>query len=97
MKNIFIAGAVRTAIGKSGGSLGSVPVTEFGSVVVREAMKRAGTETDDVEEVIMGQVLLAGAGMNPARQVLLKSGIPFVVPAYTVNKVCASGMKAVTS
>ncbi|MHC4750098.1 MAG: thiolase family protein [Planctomycetota bacterium] len=97
MKNIFIAGAVRTAIGKFGGSLGSVSVTEFGSVVVREAMKRAGTEADGVEKVIMGQVLLAGASLNPARRVLLKSGIPFVVPAYTVNNVCASGMKAVTS
>lgn len=66
MKNIFIAGAVRTAIGKFGGSLGSVSVTEFGSVMVREAMKRAGTEDNDVEKVIKEQVLLAGAGMKPA-------------------------------
>jgi acetyl-CoA C-acetyltransferase len=80
MKNIFIAGAVRTAIGKFGGSLGSVSVTEVVSVVVREAMKRAGTEANDVEKVIMEQMLLAWAGMKQARRVLLKSGIPFVVP-----------------
>jgi len=96
MHQVVIAGAVRTAIGKFGGTLADVPVTELGTVVVKEAMKRAGVPPEDVDEVIMGQVLQAGAGPNPARQVSLRSGIPITVPAYTVNKVCASGMKAVT-
>jgi len=95
MREVVIAGAVRTAIGKFGGMLASVPATELGRVVVEEAMKRAGVAPQEVGEVIMGQVIQAGAGLNPARQVALMAGIPVSVPAYTVNKVCASGLKAV--
>jgi len=96
MREVIIAGAVRTAIGKFGGTLTSVPVTELGVVVAREAMRRAAVPAEDVDEVIMGHVLQAGTGANTARQVSLAAGIPIAVPAYTVNKVCASGMKAVT-
>ena len=96
MREVVIAGAVRTAIGKFGGTLADVPATELGAAVVKEAMKRACVAPEEVDEVIMGQVLQAGAGLNPARQVVLRSGLPVSVPAYTVNKVCASGMKAVT-
>lgn len=95
MREVVIVGAVRTAIGKFGGTLADVPVTKLGTVVVREAMKRARVAPEEVDEVIMGQVLQAGTGLNPARQVALMSGMPMSVPAYTVNKVCASGMKAV--
>lgn len=95
MREVVIAGAVRTAMGKFGGTLADVPVTELGAVVVREAIKRARVAPGEVDEVIMGQVLQGGAGINPARQVALKSGLPLSVPAYTVNKACASGMKAV--
>jgi acetyl-CoA C-acetyltransferase len=95
MREVVIAGAVRTAIGKFGGMLVDVPVTELGAVVVKEAMKRAGVSPEEVDEVILGQVLQAGVGLNPARQVALMSGMPVSVPAYTVNKVCASGMKAI--
>ncbi len=96
MREVVIAGAVRTAIGSFGGSLAGVPAAELGAVVVREALRRAGVPPSDVDEVIMGHVLQAGAGPNPARQAALAAGIPVGVPAYTVNKVCASGMKAVT-
>jgi len=95
MREVVIAGAVRTGIGRFGGTLAGVPATELGAAVVEEAMKRAGVAPEDVDEVIMGHVLQAGTGLNPARQVALMSGIPVSVPAYTVNKVCASGMKAV--
>jgi len=95
MREVFIAGAVRTAIGKFGGALAAVPATELGAAVIAESMSRASVAPADVDEVIMGQVLQAGAGVNPARQAALLAGIPVSVPAYTVNKVCASGMKAV--
>ena len=96
MREVVIAGAVRTAIGKFGGALAGVPVTELGATVVREATRRAGIAPTDVDEVVMGHVLQAGTGLSSARQVALLSDIPEHVPAYTVNKVCASGMKAVT-
>ena len=95
MREVVIAGGVRTAIGRFGGALAGVPAVELGAVVVKEALRRAEIPARDVGEVIMGHVLQAGAGVNPARQVALMSGIPAAVPAYTVNKVCASGMKAV--
>ena len=95
MRDVVIAGPVRTAIGKFGGALAGVPVTDLGAAAAREAMKRAGVSPRDVGEAIMGHALQAGAGANTARQVALASGIPVSVPAYTVNKVCASGMKAV--
>ena len=95
MSDVVIAGAVRTAIGKFGGALATLPATRLGAIVIRDALGRAGVAPDQVDEVIMGQVLQAGAGLNPARQAALLAGLPVTVPAYTVNKVCASGMKAI--
>ena len=96
MKEVVIAGAVRTAIGKLGGSLSTIPVTRLGSVVLKESIRRTGLKPEDIEEVILGHVIQAGAGPNSARQASLLAGIPDTVPGYTINKVCASGMKAVT-
>jgi acetyl-CoA C-acetyltransferase len=90
-----IVSAARTAIGSFGGALRDVTATELGRVVIESAMKRAGIDCSDVEEVIMGNVLQAGVGMNPARQSAISAGIPDNVPAFTVNKVCGSGLKAV--
>jgi len=95
MRDVVIAAPLRTAIGKFGGGLSDVPVVELGSIVVSESLKLADISPKDVDEVIMGHVLQAGIGANPARQVALKAGLPITTPAYTVNKVCASGMKAV--
>ncbi len=95
MREVVIAGAVRTAIGKFGGSLAEVPPVELGATVARAALARAGVPAGELGEVIFGHVIQAGAGLNPARQVALRAGVPVRVPAYTVNKVCASGMKAV--
>ena len=96
MKDIVIAGPVRTAIGKFGGSLTDIPAVELGAIVIRETLKRSGVRPDDVNEVIMGNVLQAGLGSNTARQASLVAGLPITTPAYTVNKVCASGMKSLT-
>ncbi|RPE72458.1 acetyl-CoA C-acetyltransferase [Tibeticola sediminis] len=95
MEDIVIVSAVRTAVGKFGGSLAKVPATELGAIVVKEALRRAGVGLDQVGEVIMGQVLAAGAGQNPARQALMKAGIAKETPALTINAVCGSGLKAV--
>jgi acetyl-CoA C-acetyltransferase len=95
MKEIVIAGAVRTPIGKFGGTLTSVPVQELGSIVIKEALKRAGIAVDAVDEVIMGNVLQAGLGQGSARQSAVKAGIPYDVPAMTINNICGSGLKAV--
>lgn len=95
MRDVVLCGAVRTAIGKFGGGLADVPAVDLGAAVAAEAMKRSKVEPADVQEVIMGHVLQAGCGLNGARQVALKAGCPITVPAFTVNKVCASGMKAV--
>ena len=95
MREVVIAGAVRTAIGKFGATLAGVPVVELGAVVIQEALARAGVLPKEVDEAIMGNVLQAGVGVNPARQAALKAGLPATVPAFTVNKVCASGMKAI--
>ncbi|VTR19827.1 Acetyl-CoA acetyltransferase [Serratia fonticola] len=95
MESIVIVSAVRTAIGNFNGALAPVSATDLGSLVLREAMVRAGIGGDQVDEVILGNVLQAGLGQNPARQALLKSGIPDTVSAYTVNKVCGSGLKSV--
>jgi acetyl-CoA C-acetyltransferase len=95
MEDIVIVSAARTAVGKFGGSLAKIAATELGSIVIREALVRAKLDPALVGEVIMGQVLTAGAGQNPARQALMKSGIPNAVPALTINAVCGSGLKAV--
>jgi acetyl-CoA C-acetyltransferase len=93
--DIVIVAATRTAVGKFGGSLAKIPATELGALVVKEALARARLDAAQVGEVIMGQVLAAGAGQNPARQASLKAGLPKEVPALTINAVCGSGLKAV--
>jgi acetyl-CoA C-acetyltransferase len=95
MSDIVITGALRTAIGKFGGSLAKVPSPELGATVIRALLAQSGLAADQVSEVILGQVLTAGSGQNPARQALIKSGIPKEVPAMTINVVCGSGLKAV--
>ena len=95
MEDIVIVSAVRTAVGKFGGSLAKVPATELGALAIKAALERAKIGPDQVGEVIMGQVLAAGAGQNPARQALMKSGITKETPALTINAVCGSGLKAV--
>src|SRR6516165_8244319 len=95
MTEAYILSAVRTPIGKYLGSLADLTAPQLGATVVEEAMRRARVPKDRVDEVIMGNVLQAGVGQNPARQAALKAGLPDTVPAYTVNKVCGSGLKAV--
>ncbi len=95
MENAVIISAVRTPIGRFGGGLSEVPAVDLGAVVITAALDRAGVAPEEVDEVIMGNVLMAGQGMNPARQSLVKAGLPVEVPAMTVNKVCGSGLKAV--
>lgn len=95
MEDIVIVSAARTAVGKFGGSLAGIPATELGAIVIKEVLARAKLANDQIGEVIMGQVLAAGAGQNPARQALLKSGIVKETPALTINAVCGSGLKAV--
>ena len=95
MEEIVIVAAARTAVGKFGGSLAKVPATELGAIVIAEVLKRSGLKAEQVGEVIMGQVLAAGAGQNPARQALIKSGLSQATPGLTINAVCGSGLKAV--
>lgn len=92
---VVIVSAVRTAIGSFQGALKDVPATKLGAIVIEEAIKRAGIEKDQVDEVIMGNVLQAGLGQNPARQASIQAGLPQQVPAMTINKVCGSGLKTV--
>lgn len=95
MTDVVIVSAARTAVGKFGGSLARIAAPELGATVIRAALERAKVAPDQVSEVIMGQVLTAGSGQNPARQASLKGGLPVMVPAMTINKVCGSGLKAV--
>ncbi|MDF2462943.1 MAG: Acetyl-CoA C-acetyltransferase-like protein [Ramlibacter sp.] len=95
MEDIVIVSAVRTAVGKFGGSLAKIPAPQLGAIVIKEALARAKVDPSQVSEVIMGQVLAAGSGQNPARQALLAAGLPKEVPGLTINAVCGSGLKAV--
>lgn len=96
MKEIVILGACRTAVGKFLGTLTQVPAAKLGETVIREAIRRAGIQPEDVDEVLMGCILDAGLGQNVARQAAMGAGIPQEVPATTINNVCGSGLKAVT-
>ena len=95
MSDIVIVAAARTAVGKFGGTLAKTPASELGATVIQDLLRRSGLPGDLVSEVILGQVLQAGCGQNPARQAVIKSGLPNAVPAMTINKVCGSGLKAV--
>jgi len=95
MSNVVIAGAVRTAVGKFGGSLSGTPVAELGTVVIGEAINRAGIRPADVDEVLMGCVLQSGQGQNVARQAAVKAGLSVEIPAQTLNTVCGSGLQSV--
>ena len=95
MTDIVIVAAARTAVGKFGGTLAKTPASELGAVVIKDLLRRTGLTGDQISEVILGQVLTAGCGQNPARQAVIKAGLPQGVPAMTINKVCGSGLKAV--
>ena len=95
MQDVVIVAAARTAVGKFGGSLAKIPAAELGAIVIRDLLKRTNLTGDQISEVILGQVLQAGCGQNPARQAVIKAGLPQAVPAMTINKVCGSGLKAV--
>ena len=95
MKDIYVVNCCRTAIGSFGGSLKDTPASDLGAIVVKEALNRAGVKPEQVDEVMFGCILTAAQGQNVARQVSIKAGIPFSVPAYTVGMVCGSGMKSV--
>jgi acetyl-CoA C-acetyltransferase len=93
--DIVIVAATRTAIGKFGGALAKIPAPELGATVIRELLARTKLQPEHISEVILGQVLTAGSGQNPARQASIKAGLPAAIPAMTINKVCGSGLKAV--
>ena len=95
MEDIVIVAAARTAVGKFGGTLAKTPAPELGAAVIAEVLKRSGLAADQIGEVIMGQVLAAGSGQNPARQAVIRSGLAQATPALTINAVCGSGLKAV--
>jgi acetyl-CoA C-acetyltransferase len=95
MEDIVIVSAARTAVGKFGGSLAKIPATELGAAVIKAVAERSGLSPDLIGEVIMGQVLAAGVGQNPARQSVVKAGFPHAIPGLTINAVCGSGLKAV--
>src|SRR5690242_21666382 len=95
MPQTVILGTARTPIGKLGGGLSSLDATELGSIAIKAALERAGVEPEQIEHVVMGQVLQAGQGQIPSRQAQIKAGIPKEVSSETINKVCASGVRAV--
>ncbi|WP_077034921.1 acetyl-CoA C-acetyltransferase [Pelomonas sp. KK5] len=94
-EDIVIVAAARTAIGKFGGTLAKTPAVDLGAAVVQDLLRRSGLSGEQIGELIFGQVLQAGTGQNPARQTVIKAGLPNTVPAMTINKVCGSGLKAV--
>src|SRR5438876_7353858 len=95
MPDAFLLSAARTPIGKYLGAFADVPAVQLGAVALAEALRRANAKPEQIDEVIVGNVLQAGLGQNPARQVALKAGLPDTIAAFTVNKVCGSGLKAV--
>ncbi|OLN32884.1 acetyl-CoA C-acetyltransferase [Desulfosporosinus metallidurans] len=95
MRDVVIVSAVRTPVGSFCGTLGQIPAADLGALAVKEAIKRAGITPEQVDEVILGNVLQAGLGQNPARQASIKAGIPQEVPSWTLNKVCGSGLKTI--
>ena len=95
MRDVVVVSACRTAVGDFAGSLSSVSATDLGAIVIQEAIRRAGIRNEDIDEVIMGSVLPHGLGQNPARQTMIRAGLPWEAGAITVNKVCGSGLKAV--
>ena len=95
MKDLYVVNCCRTAIGAFGGSLKNTPAADLGAIVVKEAMNRAGVKPEQVDELMFGCILTSGLGQNVARQVGIKAGLPYSVPAYTVGMVCGSGMKSV--
>jgi acetyl-CoA C-acetyltransferase len=95
MNDIVIAGAVRTPIGSFNGSLSGLAAHQLGQVVIAEALRRANVDTKEVTEVILGQILTAGQGMNPARQAAIAAGVPQEATAYAINQVCGSGLRSV--
>jgi acetyl-CoA C-acetyltransferase len=94
MEDVVIVAAARTAVGKFGGSLAKIPASELGAHVIKGLLAQTGIDPNLISEVILGQVLTAGVGQNPARQAVIKAGLPNAIPAYTINKVCGSGLKA---
>src|SRR5437762_8679023 len=94
MEDIYIVGAARTPIGKFGGTRAKTAAADLGALIIRKVLGRAGVKAEQVSEVIMGQVLAAAVGQNPARQAAIKAGLPDMIPAMTINKVCGSGLKA---
>ncbi len=95
MESVVIVAAARTAVGKFGGAFGNVSAVDLGATVIRDLLARTGVSGDQVGEVILGQVLTAGSGQNPARQSVIKAGLPNDVPAMTINMVCGSSLKAI--
>jgi acetyl-CoA C-acetyltransferase len=95
MTDVVVAGAARTPVGAFNGSLSSLPASQLGAVAIKEAMKRAKVEAAEVDEAIMGQILIAGQGQNPARQAAVEAGIPYDKTAYQINQLCGSGLRAV--
>jgi len=94
MDDVVIVAALRTAVGKFGGTISRIPASELGAKVISALLQKTGVKPEMVSEVLLGQVLTAGAGQNPARQASIRAGVPDMVPAMTINKVCGSGLKA---
>ncbi|MEG2144120.1 MAG: acetyl-CoA C-acyltransferase, partial [Oscillospiraceae bacterium] len=96
MKNVYLVGACRTAVGSMGGTLKGIKAADLGAIVIKEALTRGGVNPADVDEVFMGNVLQAAQGQNPARQMSIKAGLPVEIPATSINKVCGSGLHCVS-